>query len=187
MRNNLRKKIYPALILTIIVLVSSASLTVTNSVTKDKILEIREENIKNMIQNHFSNMDDYEYKDNLNTYYVYKQNSIVGYAFESSVEGYGGPIEILIAIDDLKVSQDDVTIKGISIINHGETPGLGAKITTSSFKDQFDEVSLDQMYLSEDGGKIDAISGATISSTSVVEGVRKSTESKLEDLDDAVN
>ena len=187
MRNNLRKKIYPALILTIIVLVSAASLTATNSVTKDKILEIREENIRNMIRNHFSDIDDYEYKDDLNTYYVYRQNSVIGYAFESSVDGYGGPIEMLIAIDSSSISENDVTIKGISIINHGETPGLGAKITTSSFKSQFDEIGLDQMYLREDGGKIDAISGATISSTSVVEGVRRSTESKLKELEDTVN
>ena len=179
MKDDIRENIYPALILTVIVLASASSLTATNHVTKDRIQEIREENINNMIEDHFPEMDDYEYKDDLKTYIVYEQESVMGYAFEASIEGYGGPIEILIALDGPLASKEDVNIKGISIIEHGETPGLGAKITSDSFKDQFNEVSLNDMYLSEEGGEIDSISGATISSTSVVKGVRESTKSKL--------
>lgn len=57
----------------------------------------------------------------------------------------------------------DYTITGVSVIDHAETSGLGAKITETSFTDQFIGQT-EGMAVTKDGGTIDAITAATISS-----------------------
>ncbi len=57
---------------------------------------------------------------------------------------------------------------------------MGAKIVEDSFLSQFKGLSMDEVALSRDGGKVDAITGATISSSAVVEGVKEAILKKLE-------
>ena len=64
-------------------------------------------------------------------------------------------------------------IKGVSILSQTETPGLGSMITESLFTDQFKELSASDIALKTDGGKIDAVTGATISSRAVVNAVKE--------------
>jgi electron transport complex protein RnfG len=64
---------------------------------------------------------------------------------------------------------------GISIISHAETPSLGAvaaedNAAGEAFRSQFAGLS-GTLAVSKDGGTVDAISGATITSRAVVEGV----------------
>lgn len=61
------------------------------------------------------------------------------------------------------VSAADYTITGASVIDHAETSGLGAKITETDFTDQFIGQT-EGMAVNKDGGTIDAITAATISS-----------------------
>ncbi|MCM8771488.1 MAG: RnfABCDGE type electron transport complex subunit G [Candidatus Omnitrophica bacterium] len=93
----------------------------------------------------------------------------IGKIFEVKTLGYGGYIYLKVGIDK------DMKIKGIKIKEHSETPGLGSKITENKFLDQFTGKTKDDIYLKKDNpnGKIDAVTGATISSRSVVESVRK--------------
>jgi electron transport complex protein RnfG len=60
----------------------------------------------------------------------------------------------------------DGTIKDIEVVLHKETPGLGTKMTSPSFKDQFKNMDPAQVDIrvKKDGGDIDAITAATISS-----------------------
>ena len=53
-----------------------------------------------------------------------------------------------------------------------ETPGLGAKIAEEGFRSQFNNLTVDEIALSSEGGKVDAITGATQSSIALTEGVR---------------
>ena len=64
-----------------------------------------------------------------------------------------------------------MTLRGISIIRHSETPGLGAKITENEYLDQYIGLDIDDVELKYDGGQIDAITGATISSEAVADAV----------------
>lgn len=85
--------------------------------------------------------------------------------------GYSGPVEMFVAIGT------DTSV--IGVIPSGdiqETPGLGTKIKDPQFKNQFIGKKPEEILLSSDGGKIDAITGATISSNAVVNGVKKATE-----------
>lgn len=77
-----------------------------------------------------------------------------------SNKGYGGLIWLMVGINT------DGTIYDISVVEHKETPGLGTKMSEPKFKSQFmgiDPETVD-IRVSKDGGDIDAITAATISS-----------------------
>ena len=101
-------------------------------------------------------------------FYLVKNNDLpLGTAFEVSAAGYGGKIDIMIGI----VSES--TSSGIKIINHSETPGLGANITKQDFYNNFTGKNLinTNWSLKKNDGDVDQVSGATISSTAVMEAV----------------
>ncbi len=103
-----------------------------------------------------------------------KNNKQVGIVFRIGPRGYGGPIPILVGLGV------DQTIKRIYIGSASEglkeTAGLGAQIQTSHFIDQFTHKISQELKLIRDGGKIQAITGATISSRAVVDGIRQGIE-----------
>jgi electron transport complex protein RnfG len=84
--------------------------------------------------------------------------------FETSGKGYGGDVGLMVGID----TKDDKLV-GVGVTTHGETPGMGAKAKTDpSFVAQFKGLSLkDPKKVTGDGGSINAISGATITSRAV--------------------
>jgi electron transport complex protein RnfG len=63
----------------------------------------------------------------------------------------------------------------LTVLEHKETPGLGTKMTDPSFKDQFNGKNPDsfQLKVKKDGGKVDAITAATISSRAFCDAVGK--------------
>lgn len=95
----------------------------------------------------------------------------IGIVFRVFPQGYGGPIPITVGLNEEK------QITGIRIASAAEglaeTPGLGVKITEPGFTSQFKGKSSDEVALVQDGGTIQAITAATISSRAVSEGVRK--------------
>ena len=92
----------------------------------------------------------------------------VGAAVLVEQRGYGGTISILVGIDLAG------TIKGMKILNHHETPGLGAGISAPGFLKQFmGKTSKDPIEPKND---IEAITGATISSRAVCKGVKDALE-----------
>lgn len=109
-------------------------------------------------------------------YYIGKKEdgSVAGYAIISSANGYNGENKVLVGFNE-----DATMITGIVITEQAETPGLGAKIVENSFREQFKEqssitpLSVVKGIKPEEAkeGEIAAISGATISSSSVVNAV----------------
>jgi len=90
-------------------------------------------------------------------------------AFESFAPGYGGPVGVVTGFD---LSND--TLTGIGITSCTETPGLGLRVREPAFCDRFRGRGLaDSLCISKDGGVIDAVSGATISSRAVCTAVRQ--------------
>lgn len=103
-------------------------------------------------------------------YYVYDGNHhLKGYCILSSGNGYQGEIKILIAI-----AADLEKLLGIKIVENVETPGLGGKITSDWFIEQFKnlkfmpEIECVKNKKPVKNNQIQAITGATISSSSVV-------------------
>lgn len=98
---------------------------------------------------------------------VYQSDS--GYAIQVAPAGFGGEISMMVGVDA------EGKVLGISIISHTETVGLGAVAAASSakgqaFRDQFVGLS-GTLAVTKDGGTIDALSSATITSRAVTEGV----------------
>ncbi len=87
-----------------------------------------------------------------------------GVAFETFGKGYGGDVGLMVGID-----VKDNKLMGVGVTTHAETPGMGAKAKSDpSFAAQFKGLALEQPYkVTSDGGTINAISGATITSRAV--------------------
>ena len=104
---------------------------------------------------------------------VYKvldnKGSLLGYAFTAEGNGYQGTIQLLVGVDS-KLQK----MTGIEVLESQETPGLGAEIAVSNFKDQFKGLPLSHKIEYVKNQKptkdyeIEAITGATISSRAVV-------------------
>jgi len=94
----------------------------------------------------------------------------VAVAYGSAANGYHGPIDVMVGIDG------EGNLTGISIMTHTETPGLGARVVEPGFTGQFEGLQPGQVKLAAEGGKVDAISGATLSSKGVVTAVRQAIE-----------
>ncbi|MBA3031136.1 MAG: RnfABCDGE type electron transport complex subunit G [Desulfobacteraceae bacterium] len=89
-------------------------------------------------------------------------------AFESAGKGgYGGDVGLMVGVDIEKSS-----LIGVGVTTHSETPGMGAKAQSDpSFVAQFKGLGVDKpVAVSKDGGSINAISGATITSRAVCSG-----------------
>jgi len=91
----------------------------------------------------------------------------VGKIAETRKRGYAAMIKILVGVDDF----DKIT--KVKILDEMETPGLGAKIKEKKFLDQFPGKTIEELKLKKDKGKIDAVTGATISSRAVIEAVKE--------------
>lgn len=99
-----------------------------------------------------------------------KDGKIFEVAYSAAAKGYHDLIEVMVGVDQ------DGKLSGISIMTHSETPGLGARIVEPAFTKQFAGLDLDTTKLSAEGGKVDALSGATFSSIGVVTAVTKALE-----------
>ena len=101
-----------------------------------------------------------------------KEGKEVGVVMKVSPRGYAGPINTTIGITN------DSTISSVAItkLDQSETPGLGVKVTQDLFKNQLKGKKGDELKLKKDGGAIDAITAATISSRAVAKGVKEGWE-----------
>lgn len=91
-----------------------------------------------------------------------------GYAVEVKPQGFGGEIDLMVGVLDGKVT-------AVRIISHSETSGLGANAAASTsvgetFRDQFSGKS-GALAVTKDGGEIEALTGATVTSRAVTSGV----------------
>ena len=100
-----------------------------------------------------------------------------GYCVNVSVKGFGGPVEMMVGI-----GADD-TVTGVEILSHSETAGLGAKADTDDFKKQFPGKYPELAVVktpTENPAEIQAITGATVTSKAVAEGIKQAYEITLE-------
>jgi electron transport complex protein RnfG len=89
-------------------------------------------------------------------------------AFESFGKGFGGDIGLMVG-----VNLDDDKIINIGVTTHSETPGVGSKAQTDpKLSNRFKGLALIKSFkVKPDGGEIDAISGATVTSRGVCGGI----------------
>lgn len=94
-------------------------------------------------------------------------HNVVGYILNVEPKGYGGAISVLIGLDQNKA------VKGVKILSHSETPGFGANAEKPSFIDQYigKQGTIKVTKTSPKEDEIQAITGATITSAAITDGV----------------
>jgi electron transport complex protein RnfG len=166
--------------LTLISLAASACLGFVYEFTKGPIelsnLNKKLEAIKVVVPEFNNNPNDEMYKlptgegDSLEIYPAKKDSVLVGYAINTYTKnGFSGNISLMAGF------KPDGTIVNITVLEQKETPGLGTKMTEPKFKEQFNEKNPAQymMKVKKDGGQVDAITAATISSRAFCDAVQR--------------
>ena len=111
--------------------------------------------------------------DGVKVYRGRKGDQFSGFAFESvGLNSYSGEINVLVALSP------DGSLLGTEILKHAETPGLGSKIEDCSWRKQFLNRKSEGFgwAVIKDGGEVDQISGATISSRSMIDAITRGFE-----------
>jgi len=166
--------------LTLVALGASACLGFIYEITKGPIkttaLNKKLDAIKQVVPD-FNNNPDAEMfllptgeGDSLDVYPAKNDSVLIGYAVNTYTNnGFGGNITIMAGF------KTDGTIINITVLTHKETPGLGNKMTEPEFKDQFMNKNPKEFSLvvDKDGGPVDAITAATISSRAFCDAIQR--------------
>ena len=107
------------------------------------------------------------------TYIIYnvenQQGNSLGAAVESTTMGFGGDLKVLVGFDA------EGNILGYTLLEHAETPGLGAKADQWFQKGQKGDIigknPQEPLTVSKDGGKVDAITASTITSRAFLKAI----------------
>jgi electron transport complex protein RnfG len=151
-------------VLTVITIVAGAALAAVNYATSSQIEKIKAENLAKGIKQ-VMGVDlntDFEYTtEEVGDYTLYKSD--LGTAIQSTTNGFGGALKVLVGFDK------EGTVLGYTILEHSETPGLGAKASEWFQKGQKGDITgknpgQANFTVSKDGGDIDAITASTITS-----------------------
>ena len=170
-----------ALVLVSIAFLSSASLAYVYKLTKDKIEVSKKlkqlEAIKEVILPDYSNSPSEEmYKikieegGELECYPARQNGELKSVAVKTYTKNaFGGEMWLMVGM------LPDGTINKVSVIDQKETPGLGTKVTEEKFKTQFmgKNPSSFKLKVKKDGGDVDAITAATISSRAVCDAIER--------------
>ncbi|MBL7860781.1 MAG: RnfABCDGE type electron transport complex subunit G [Cyclobacteriaceae bacterium] len=108
--------------------------------------------------------------DSLEFFPAKEKGELIGMAVKTkSSKGYSGDIWLMVGFSM------DGTIQNAVVIEHKETPGLGSKMTDPKFLKQYmgRNPGSENLNVKKDGGSVDAITGATISSRAFSEAVQK--------------
>jgi electron transport complex protein RnfG len=154
--------VMPIVVLTVICLVITAALAITNSFTQPVIEEAAAERAQAARAEIIPEAEDFVLMEleglPATITEVYKTTNDVGYIFMITTTGYGGEMDLICGIDQ------QGCIISVKTLSHSETKGMGSKTTEEPFRSQF--VGKDS---SLDG--VEAISGATISSTAYINAI----------------
>jgi electron transport complex protein RnfG len=108
-------------------------------------------------------------KDSIEIYPAFNGGTFVGAAvIGSSDKGFSGLVKIMVGFNS------DGAIQNIAILEQKETPGLGTKMKDEKFLKQFrnKNPSSFDLKVEKDGGEVDALTGATISTRAFTEAAQ---------------
>ncbi len=170
--------------LTLVTLIAGVSLAYMNELTKGPKAEARKQKQIKAISTVLPEITNDPFtekksiaiageKDSLFIFPGLKGDDLAGMAVSTfSTKGYNGLIRLMVGFTDRG------NVYNIVVLEQKETPGLGTKMTSNSFLKQFIGKNPDNFNLKvkKDGGDVDAISGATISSRAFGDAVKKAYE-----------
>lgn len=157
MKKNFNEIVKPVLVLVCICLVVTALLAYINSVTSPIIAKAEQEKTEQAMSEVLTESEGFRPVeiDNLpdRVTEIYSAENGSGYVFMLTTKGYGGDMKLICGI------KSDGTIEQCKTLSHSETSGLGSKTAEDPYRNQYCGKSSDTL------SEVDAITGATISST----------------------
>ncbi len=170
--------------LTLICVAAGGVLAGVNALTKAPVEASKKAKLENAIRNVVPAFDNspaeevYYGKvsetDSLKIYPAKKDGKLVGFAVESNtMKGFGGEIKVIVGLDP------EGKVFNYAVLQHAETPGLGDKMDTW-FKTNKNKQNIigkklnkEGLKVTKDGGDVDAITAATISSRAFLDAVNR--------------
>ena len=164
------------LVLTLVAVIMGGILAFVNHLTEGPIAEQKEKALADGIKAvmacndlKVAKTDEVKQNDTKGkemTFTIYQiqdaQGNDLGAAVESTTMGFGGNLKVLVGFDP------EGKILGYTLLEHAETPGLGAKADKWFQKDQKGDIigkdPKEPLTVSKDGGQVDAITASTITS-----------------------
>ena len=163
------------LVLTLVAVVMGGILAFVNHLTEGPIQEQKDKALADgikavMVCNDLVVAEPVEVKQTVDgkehTFIIYNvkdaQGKDLGAAVQSVTMGFGGDLKVLVGFDS------EGSILGYTLLEHAETPGLGAKADKWFQKDQKGDIigkdPKEPLTVSKDGGQVDAITASTITS-----------------------
>lgn len=157
-----------------IAVVTAALLSIVNGLTAPVIERNNQQQLEDSLKEVMpaENFNIVKDENGVTVYSAEKAGEIIGFCVVNFEKGYGGDVKIMTGVNV------DGTVNKVTILEHGETPGLGANAEKADFIDQFigkiKGVAVNKNTPS--GNEIKAISGATITSTAVTKAVNTAIE-----------
>lgn len=180
---NIKEVIKPAAILFVICVAVSAALAGTNLLTADRIARAAAQKAEESRMVVLPEAEAFQEKEGEDgTHYIglskeAPEGVVVGYVFETESKGYGGTVKVMTGINT------EGNITGVIVLSHSETPGLGANAEKETFRDQYQQPVANLTggiqvvkFQAPNEGEIQAITGATITSTAVTNAVNLAIE-----------
>lgn len=173
--SNYKEYIYPVIILTVIALVSTLLLAITNSATAPVIEarsiaeanETRQEVLPGTDTFTEVPVDSYATctDGSASVTEVYQADNGAGYAMTCVTQSFGGDLTMMVGIDSTGA------ITGVTVTAHSDTPGVGTKDQTPEYLGQYDGMTaLTAEDVKKESG-FSYISGASVSGTAIHKGV----------------
>ena len=165
-----------AVVLTVITLIAAGALASVYTLTEEPIHLAKEQKKEQAIKDVLPPYTRLEEPDTINGLTIvraYNENTFIGAAVESSTNGFGGTIKIMVGFDY------DGKIINYSVLEQSETPDLGTKMvdwfkTNKGHQDIRNiNPSTVNFTVNKDGGDIDAITAATISSRAFLKAINE--------------
>ncbi|MBQ2766293.1 MAG: RnfABCDGE type electron transport complex subunit G [Clostridia bacterium] len=153
--------------LLVISMITALILSCVNALTADKIAENIAREKADAIMSIFPSADGNEqlnvaFETMSALYMVNSGSKTIGYAAEVTPLGFGGKMSLMIGVNS------DGTLAGVKMISHSETPGLGNRAGAPEYLSQY--IGKNMKALDTDG--IDVITGSTVSSNAILDGVK---------------
>lgn len=165
-----KEEVKPVAVLVITCVVWGALLGLIHSATEKKIEEAERAELYRTLSQIFPGA---QFSEENGRYTCTENGVVVGYALLVEERGYGGKMRVVVG------ASPGGTVVGVRVVSQSETPGLGARVTEEAFLGQFAGKGLEGVALKKDGGEIEGVTGATISSRAVVRAVRSALENLL--------
>lgn len=139
----------PIIVLTVICLITSTALALTNARTKDAIAKVNEQTIEQAKKAVLPEGTD-------------------GDAYQGVAKSFGGDLTAMVGVDT------SGKITGVQVTDHSDTPGLGTKAMTTDYLSQYKGKTLSDLNTEKikQNNKLDAVTGATISSNGIYNAVK---------------